>query len=51
MTDTQSTQAGDSPDVPVLVERRGHILTIGINRARFWHVLDGFLTMPSRVDK
>jgi poly(3-hydroxyalkanoate) synthetase len=35
----------------VMVSGQAHNTSIGINRARFWHVLDAFLTMPSRVDE
>ena len=27
-----------------------HTAILGVNRARFWHALDSFLSMPSRVD-
>jgi pimeloyl-ACP methyl ester carboxylesterase len=35
----------------VMVSGQAHNTTIGINRARFWHSLDGFLGMPGRVDQ
>ena len=34
----------------VMVSGQAHNTTIGINRARFWHSLDSFLSMPKRVD-
>src|SRR5262249_16270993 len=27
-----------------------HTAILGVNRARFWHALDSFLSMPARVD-
>ena len=35
----------------VMVYGQAHNTTIGINRARFWHSLNGFLCMPGRVDQ
>lgn len=35
----------------VMVAGQAHNTSIGINRARFWHALDGFLTMPPRLDQ
>ena len=34
----------------IMMSGQAHNTTIGINRHRFWHVLDSFLTMPPRVD-
>ena len=34
----------------VMVSGQAHNTTIGINRQRFWHVLDSFLKMPARID-
>ena len=34
----------------VMVSGQAHNTTIGINRQRFWHILDSFLKMPARVD-
>jgi len=34
----------------VMMSGQAHNTTIGINRQRFWHVLNGFLTMPPRID-
>jgi pimeloyl-ACP methyl ester carboxylesterase len=34
----------------IMVSGQAHNTSIGINRARFWHVLDAFLSMPGRVD-
>ena len=34
----------------VMVSGQAHNTTIGINRRRFWHTLDGFLSMPPRID-
>lgn len=34
----------------IMMSGQAHNTTIGINRHRFWHVLDNFLTMPPRVD-
>jgi poly(3-hydroxyalkanoate) synthetase len=34
----------------VMVTGQAHNTTIGINRQRFWHSLDGFLSMPPRID-
>lgn len=35
----------------VMMAGQAHNTTLGVNRARFWHALDGFLTMPARVDE
>ena len=35
----------------IMVAGQAHNTSIGINRARFWHVLNAFLTMPPRVDE
>ena len=37
-------------DKQIMMSGQAHNTTIGINRHRFWHVLDSFLTMPPRVD-
>jgi hypothetical protein len=34
----------------VLMSGQAHNTTIGVNRARFWHALNAFLTMPERLD-
>ena len=34
----------------VMVSGQAHNTSIGINRQRFWHALDGFLSMPPRID-
>ena len=34
----------------VILPGQAHSGPLGLNRARFWHVLHGFLTMPARVD-
>lgn len=34
----------------VILTGQAHSGPLGLNRARFWHVVEGFLTMPSRVD-
>ncbi len=35
----------------ITLSGQAHSTTLGINRHRFWHVLDGFLTLPPRRDK
>ena len=40
-----------SPDKQLLkVGGLAHTALLGVNRARFWHVLHSFLSMPARVD-
>ena len=34
----------------VLMSGQAHNTTIGVNRARFWHAFNAFLTMPERLD-
>jgi pimeloyl-ACP methyl ester carboxylesterase len=34
----------------VMVAGQAHNTSIGINRARFWHALDSYLSMPARLD-
>lgn len=34
-----------------MVTGQAHNTTLGINRHRFWHILDGFLSMPGRIDQ
>ncbi len=34
----------------VMMSGQSHNTAVGVNRARFWHVLEEFLTMPARVD-
>jgi pimeloyl-ACP methyl ester carboxylesterase len=29
---------------------QAHVAPLGVNRHRFWHVMESFLTMPARVD-
>jgi len=29
---------------------QAHVAPLGVNRHRFWHVMENFLTMPARVD-
>jgi pimeloyl-ACP methyl ester carboxylesterase len=33
-----------------IIEGQAHVSPLGINRRRFWHVMDGFLKMPARRD-
>lgn len=33
-----------------IIEGQAHVSPLGINRKRFWHVMDGFLRMPERRD-
>ena len=35
----------------VMMSGQAHNTAAGINRRRFWHALEGFLTMPDRVDQ
>lgn len=35
----------------IMMSGQAHNTTIGVNRHRFWHVLQAFLDMPPRVDK
>jgi len=34
----------------VMLSGQAHNTTLGVNRARFWHVLHAFLTLPERID-
>jgi len=34
----------------VMVTGQAHNTSIGINRQRFWHALDSFLSIPPRID-
>ena len=34
----------------VIVAGQAHSAPLGVNRARFFHIVEGFLTMPARVD-
>ena len=34
----------------VMMDGQSHAATLGINRKRFWHVIERFLSMPPRVD-
>lgn len=33
-----------------IIAGQAHVAPLGLNRARFWHVMDGFLKMPARED-
>ncbi|MFT5539496.1 MAG: pimeloyl-ACP methyl ester carboxylesterase [Alphaproteobacteria bacterium] len=33
-----------------IIEGQAHVSPLGINRKRFWHVMDGFLRTPARLD-
>ena len=33
-----------------IIEGQAHVSPLGLNRKRFWHVMDGFLKMPARRD-
>jgi pimeloyl-ACP methyl ester carboxylesterase len=33
-----------------IIKGQAHVSPLGINRRRFWHVMDGFLRMPERQD-
>jgi pimeloyl-ACP methyl ester carboxylesterase len=35
----------------VILPGQAHVAPLGVNRRRFWHVMDSFLTMPERVDQ
>ena len=34
----------------VIIAGQAHVSHLGVNRARFWHVMRRFLEMPSRID-
>ena len=33
-----------------IIAGQAHVAPLGLNRQRFWHVMDGFFKMPSRQD-
>ncbi|MHA1109401.1 MAG: hypothetical protein ACTSQV_09870 [Alphaproteobacteria bacterium] len=35
----------------VIIPGQAHVSYLGLNRARFWHVIHQFLTVPERVDQ
>ena len=35
----------------VVIPGQAHVSYLGVNRARFWHVVRAFLEMPARVDE
>ena len=35
----------------IILPGQAHVAPLGVNRRRFWHVMDSFLTMPVRVDE
>ena len=33
-----------------IIAGQAHVAPLGLNRQRFWHVMDGFFQMPARLD-
>ncbi len=45
------TRLANSDKQFVVVPGAAHSLVLGFNRARFFHALDAFLTLPARADR
>ncbi len=44
------SRLGNRDKAFVVIPGAAHSLVLGLNRALFWHALDGFLTAPPRID-